>query len=56
MVSAFGPEGLRSISTVASILIILALDEIAKVTYGFIATARFDKLPGAHAHEPGSAA
>ncbi|MBB3034507.1 bacteriorhodopsin [Alteriqipengyuania lutimaris] len=55
VVFAFGPEGLQSISTVASVWIVLALDVVAKVVYGFVATARFNTLPGAHANEAGSA-
>ena len=42
---AIGPEWLGLIGGVGSLWLILVLDVTAKVVYGFVATARFKKLP-----------
>lgn len=40
-----GPEGLRIMPATLSLWAILVLDVTAKVIYGFVATARFKRLP-----------
>ncbi|WP_299307320.1 bacteriorhodopsin [uncultured Croceicoccus sp.] len=44
IVFAIGPQGLRITDTVTNVWIILALDIIAKVVYGFVSVRRFGKV------------
>ena len=51
VVAAIGIEGLGLVTLPAETAVFLALDVIAKVVYGFVATARFKKVPGREERE-----
>ena len=51
VVFLLGPEGVQAIGLAASVWAILVLDIVAKVVYGFLATARFKALPTSGARD-----
>lgn len=51
IVFLIGPQGIGATDALTNVWIILVLDIVAKVVYGYVSTARFKKIPESELHD-----